>query len=341
MILSGRIPCLDGLRAFAILCVIASHSVSHLPGAWSIGHFGVTAFFVISGFLITTLLIRARERTGTISISQVYLRRVPRIVPAYLSFLAVIALLAAFGRYRIDARSWIAALTYTSCFTTLSTARVLAHTWSLFVEENFYILWPLLFQRSRTTQAVVWLVVFAALAPFVRWVGLLAGREWLDPNYSSPSQIGSIAIGCLLALFLTRDRPASPLAWATGAFAAIAASLMLRDQMLRTAAADTLRAVAFAMIITAVLHLTPSNPIYRLLNSKLLMQIGVLSYGLYLWQQPLTDWRVPPLVSVPLLADVAALSYYVIERPFLRLKERVHADGLALNSLNDRSPVRS
>jgi peptidoglycan/LPS O-acetylase OafA/YrhL len=97
----GKIPCLNGLRAFAILAVIASHYNRRFEGSWAIGHFGVTSFFVISGFLITLLLIRERNQTGRVSLKEFYIRRALRILPAYLTFLLVMFLLQITGVSRI------------------------------------------------------------------------------------------------------------------------------------------------------------------------------------------------------------------------------------------------
>ena len=199
----GTVPCLNGLRAFAILCVIASH-VHESESSWSIGHFGVTSFFVISGFLITLLLLRERRATSTVSLSAFYIRRVLRILPAYFALLFVTALLAGAGLIRISGLTWAAVLTYTSCFVTLSISTALAHTWSLSVEEHFYLLWPILLSRVNLKWSGSLVAVYVVAAPLIRYELTGSHLPALDINYSSIVQMSSIGTGCLLALLVTR-----------------------------------------------------------------------------------------------------------------------------------------
>ena len=147
----GRIPSLDGLRAVSILLVVVCHLAqtvdNPLPGprTWYFkGAVGVDIFFAISGFLITTLLLRETERSGTVSISRFYLRRALRILPAFWVYIAVLALFDHVGWVHLMSRDWIAAITYTVNFF-LPTAFPVRHIWSLSVEEHFYLIWPLLF----------------------------------------------------------------------------------------------------------------------------------------------------------------------------------------------------
>jgi peptidoglycan/LPS O-acetylase OafA/YrhL len=313
-----KIPSLDGLRALAILCVIASHSW-HSGTARSLGHSGVTAFFVISGYLITELMLRERARAGDVSVKRFYQRRILRILPAYAIYLLVVAALAAAHIYRVDLWSWLAALTYTSSLMRGGLAWPVAHTWSLSVEEHFYLIWPLLFRWSRAKTAVGLLSVAILAAPAVRhYMG-----QWLNPSYSSPSQMGSIAAGCLLAFVLRRGvRPS--MAWWIGAAAMFAMSCF-GERAWRVALSDTERSIGFALLMAAIMNLSQRNPCYRVLNSAVMVQIGVLSYSLYLWQQPLTGNSIPIWVGAPLLAIVAFASYRFVESPFLRVKDRLEA----------------
>jgi peptidoglycan/LPS O-acetylase OafA/YrhL len=329
---SGRIPSLDGLRAFAIVCVIFSHLALRFGPAASLGHFGVTGFFVISGFLITLLLIREESRTGSISIAQFYKRRGLRILPAYVVFLAIIAILAWAGKYTISQRSWVGVLTYTSCYMTMSMSNVLAHTWSLSVEEHFYVFWPLIFKLCKRRTAVVMLSLCTAVSPLIRWFSLtpgLHGKGWIDPDYSPFSQMSSIAVGCLLALSVTNG---ITFRWKMPAAAVLVAiPFALRvDPQLRQAVADTCRAAGFGMAMLAILDLTPADRVFRLFNSKLLSWIGVLSYSLYLWQEPFTLESVKPWIGLPLLAAAAGASYFFVERPFLALKDRIRPEHESL-----------
>ena len=321
---SGRIPSLDGLRALAVLSVIFSHVDRYIAGAWALGHFGVTAFFVISGFLITLLMIRERRKTGSVSVKRFYQRRALRILPAYAALLVVVAILSAFEHYPIDRLSWIGALTYTSCFMTATMAPVLAHTWSLSVEEHFYFVWPLLFRICRSKIAISALAGFVLTAPLLRWEAASWNLPWIDPNYSSPLQLSSIASGALLAFLVTSDVviPAAAAASAGGALFILSFALRVWPPV-QSALADSLRAAAFGLAMLAILQIRSGNPVCKILNSKPFVVIGVLSYSLYLWQQPLAGILVPARYGIPLLFVVATLSYRFVERPFLNFKESI------------------
>ncbi len=210
---SGRVPCLDGLRAVSILLVILSHVVENgFNGAWSLGPVGVTSFFVISGFLITLLLLRERRKTGNISIPGFYQRRALRILPAYAALMGGIFILQVTGWYTIPGSSWIRALTYTSCFSLLSMATVLAHTWSLSVEEHFYLLWPVLFKYCRPRQAVVLLSAYIALAPLVRWWILRENISWFSIRTIPRRESNGQRRGWLFA-GLCRDQRDGAIVW--------------------------------------------------------------------------------------------------------------------------------
>ena len=147
----GRIPSLDGLHALAILLVIFAHS--NFPGDHLLplrmlrgrsGFLGVQIFFVLSGFLITTLMLREVRRTGRLHLGHFYLRRALRIVPVYVSYLALVGVLQFFRADHLSGFHWLARATYTVNFLPGSMPGPISHFWSLCVEEHFYLLWPLL-----------------------------------------------------------------------------------------------------------------------------------------------------------------------------------------------------
>ena len=155
--ISTRLPALDGVRALAVLLVMLSHSLWRFPetAPWlpwlAQGALGVQLFFVLSGYLITTLLLRERDRTGRISLSSFYMRRARRILPAFLAYVAVIALLQALGLLNIPLRYYAYVLSQTWNYQVLWNPSVdptghwyFGHYWSLALEEQFYLLWPLL-----------------------------------------------------------------------------------------------------------------------------------------------------------------------------------------------------
>src|SRR5262245_2792631 len=202
----GRIPSLDGVRALAILLVILSHA--HFPWddlqAWRplkgrCGFVGVQVFFVLSGFLITTLMLRELDRTGRLSLRQFYLRRVLRIVPAYAAYLVVLALLQGAGLVELSGLSWLSLTTYTVNFLP-SLPPLISHVWSLSVEEHFYLLWPLLMAGCTLSgcRRVVLGCMAGALA--LRWLVLLAWPGGHGVDVWTFTRIDDIAIGCLLAL---------------------------------------------------------------------------------------------------------------------------------------------
>jgi len=322
--LSGRIPCLDGMRALAILLVVLSHLSSHgIRGTWSLGHLGVTFFFVISGFLITLLLIRERDRSGDISAAGFYKRRALRILPAYVTLLLGIGALSVAGLYAIPLSSWARAITYTSCFSLLTMAPVLGHTWSLSVEEHFYLIWPLLFRKCSPRLILSTLAAYIVLTPILRWLIIRNHVLWLDPNYSSPSQMASIAVGCLLAVAITKGALPRRSLLAAGGIVLFLVPLLLHGfPLILASTADTFRASGAGLVMLGILFMDEGSICWRLLDSKLLVWIGVLSYSLYLWQQPLTSRSVPFWWGIPALLVVAWLSYRFVESPFLKLKDK-------------------
>jgi len=144
---SRSIPSLDGLRAASVAVVIVGHSLAYLHGEANrfpylqlseLGQSGVDAFFVISGFLITYLLLKEKDATGTISLRNFYFRRFFRIFPPFYAYLAVVGILWVAGLARQDVRAFLSAATYTWNYAPHATSWLLAHTWSLSLEEQFY-----------------------------------------------------------------------------------------------------------------------------------------------------------------------------------------------------------
>src|SRR5580692_8626360 len=158
--LQRRIASLDGLRAVSILLVLTSHSIL---GTHSFAFrllflhadLGVRVFFIISGFLITTLLLNERAESGGISLRLFYIRRTLRILPAFYLFVGTVAILNALGVIAVPPGNWVYVLTYTLNFDP-HPPWVLGHLWSLSVEEQFYLLWPLVMRFARRS---MWTVV--------------------------------------------------------------------------------------------------------------------------------------------------------------------------------------
>lgn len=333
------IPTLDGWRALAILLVIVDHVdyASEVSRGWSNQIFhqaqhGVTVFFVLSGFLITTLLLEEREKTGDLDLRSFYYRRVFRILPAAYAFLAVVAVLSAFRV--VDGSTY--ALSGCVLFVRnyiFSNSRATDHFWSLAVEEQFYLFMPaaLLFLRRRTAVVLGIVVCFA-----------VAGWRWymiLSPTYADPLQdfrlrmhtdfrIDCLLYGALLAGAMRVEVVAKwmkkilhPAVWC------VLLGLFVYDLRI----VDNYTTVYRLTLITALLAGTVLRPTAlpaRILELAPLRWIGRISYSLYLWQNLFTFvpiapprgmfwWQYFPY-NLILSFVAAALSYYLLERPILK-----------------------
>lgn len=354
---SPRIASLDGLRALSILLVIVAHLAAmpngplpaqatwYFPGQHVLGAVGVDVFFAISGFLITTLLLRERALHGSISLGGFYWRRAVRILPPLAAYLAVLAVLAGVGVLSFTARDWLASLTYTVNFVP-GVAAPMAHLWSLSVEEHFYLLWPLLLCLAGISRSGTVALLCLLCQPVLRWLVYRYGQGVVDLDYATFTRLDTIACGCLLAILShrasLRDRPPgmldravrrldrSPALGCAMGVALLALSVMVlsRSGKYMIVARPLVDAVAIGTILWCVSRF-PSLPLARLLNWAPIAWCGRLSYSLYLWQQLFLDptrserWicQFPQNVVIPF--GIAIASYYLIERPCLRLRTLV------------------
>lgn len=208
----GRIPTLDGLRAVAIIFVMVAHAVKTEPfseavgrtlGFFRFGSLGVDIFFVFSGFLITTLLLRESKNTGRISLGKFYARRVIRIIPAYCFYIAFVAIATLIRDESIPQADWISAGSFTMNFRDKPTW-ALGHLWSLSIEEHFYLIWPITIALLSRKLAVTVLIFSLVSQPIIRWGVLFAA-----PEYSAMTDLwtftrsDSIDAGSLMAIMAT------------------------------------------------------------------------------------------------------------------------------------------
>ncbi len=331
---AGRIPSLDGLRACAVGAVVLAHAhqTHGFPNIWALrvlgqcGHVGVDLFFVLSGFLITLLLGREYDRTESVALAHFYLRRVLRIIPAYIAYLATVAVLQFAGVAEVPAVDWLAAGTYTMNFRHRPAWEV-GHTWSLSIEEHFYLLWPPLFALLRARRLAWLLVILLVAEPLVRIAILIfAPHESAMTDLWTFTRLDCIAAGCLLAVLgrssrlqcqLDRVGKFWPAALLTLA-AALTCSFL--SGSFEVAVAPSMIALNLALIVWATARRAP-----RWLNGWVIAAVGVGSYSLYLWQQLFLNprreawWTTFPQ-NVLLAALCALASYWLVERPFLRLK---------------------
>ena len=334
----ARYPSLDGLRAISIVLVLFGHAVGtqgfplHQMHA-RLGEMGVRVFFVISGFLITSLLLSEQQRRGSISLAKFYYRRALRIFPAFYVMVAVIAGLAAYGAIDLKHNDLLAAVTYTTNYHP-DRAYNLNHLWSLAVEEQFYLLWPAVLAFAGSRRGVWIAATFALAVPVMREAtvrGFLPGEELLGGSFHTVAD--SIAIGCVLAGVRSQLEGsarymrllATPII-ALGLVAVVLGSTLTE----RWPAVDMITLPASNVAIALLIHwaLTHhTSMVGRLLNATPVAYVGTLSYSLYLWQQlflnphsTATYCRFPLNIGLAIAAGVA--SYYLVERPLLRLRER-------------------
>lgn len=343
---SHRIPSLDGLRAISIAIVLLAHVAEtknlrfepYSHALYSFGSFGVKVFFVISGFLITTLLLNEERKRGSISLGMFYFRRTFRIWPVAYTFILVVALMGVWGLVTIPNHNLVYALTFTMNHVRHGTWAT-GHLWSLAVEEQFYLVWPLVFLCTgfRTRWMSCLSIVIAA--PILRITTLLFAPKIYNTMQASLLYVGdAIAIGCLLALFsgqLRQSARANRFFTSRWFFVvplfAIAMYSTLETHLwpkFHFAIGNTISLFCIAATVWRVISWQDWTT--RILNSRVFVFVGVLSYSLYVWQQIFLDesgklWinRFPQ--NIVLAFATATISYYAVEQPFLRLRERISA----------------
>lgn len=343
---TGLYPGLDGLRAISVLMVILGHLywAPSFPGRALAGivnpaNLGVRMFFVISGFLITSLLLDERDRHGAVDLVRFYYRRTLRIFPAYYVFLLVVAALAAFGVFTLERGDLIWALTYTFNMKGEQPTWWLGHTWSLAVEEQFYLLWPAVVSLAsrRTLGRVV--ITGLLIPPALRWFTIaIVPSIHARIVYALPVVADPLALGAGLALLFTstawQDRLRMLVAgawwWFVPPAVLLIEALNNRPHLFPhpVVLASLLQPVANlglgAILMRAVLM--PRATVTRVLEWPALASIGVMSYSLYLWQMLFISMSTHPAVTFPLslvwTALTATLSFLLVERPVNELRHR-------------------
>ncbi|HMG25611.1 MAG TPA: acyltransferase family protein [Acidimicrobiia bacterium] len=346
-------PALDGVRALAVGAVLLYHGdVSWAQG----GYLGVDAFFVLSGFLITSLLVAEWRNEGRIALSAFWARRARRLLPALFLVLALVAVYGAviaapveLDQLRRDGLSalgyvanWGQIFSHQSYFESFAAPSPLRHTWSLAIEEQFYLVWPLLvvgvLRRRRRSFRSLTVITGALLAASATWMFVLY-QPGADPTrvyYGTDTRAQSLLMGALLALVLARRRrPMGAAATSVLHSGAVVAALALGWIWTHTSeeagwlyrGGFTLCAVLVAIVIASVTRPMPGL-LGALLSFRAVRWVGMVSYGLYLWHWPLyvvintdrTGLYGTALLFVRLAATfaVATLSFYLVERPIRR-----------------------
>lgn len=325
-----------------MLIVVIGHTlVFRLGFGYRWTHFallGVLVFFVLSGFLITGLLCSEERRFNKISLKNFYLRRVLRILPAFSVFLLIVCVLIHFNLI-IDTPWTSIAVSMMFLKNIFGSGITVAHLWSLSLEEQFYLAWPLIFSvigRRRilapTLGLILGIVVYRTaainLAPYLHGSGIFELR--------SDFRMDSILVGCALALLLDR-RPEQatqfePLVrWGTHPIwigpLLLFWTLYCDIPPLWSVYLTIQTVLVCALVFNAIAF--PDSVFGHLLRIRSLCFVGLISYSLYLWQQVFLvtndpDWGLVREFPYCLFSSGAAavLSYFIVERPFLRLKRR-------------------
>ena len=350
---SNRIASFDGLRALAIVLVLAGHCCdnyfrsSGIP-LWMteiVGNssFGVRLFFVLSGFLITSLLMKERQATGHISLSRFYVRRTLRIFPAFYLYVGTIILLTVFGALQISSSQFLAAMTYTWNYNGLwihhgsaDGSWFLGHLWTLALEEQFYLCWPLLFLLI-PYDSLRWIPLIAAiLLPVVRLVTYYAVPEWRGYlGMMFHTAIDSIMIGCGFALWAGVMSAPKILKSLKSLLPILLIIPLIVSPLLRARFGGayavtlgmTLDALCVGSLLILLMNRAEGVSLGSLLQASALQWLGRLSYSIYLWQQLFLtqlnhtlSGRFP--LSLAAALATACLSFYLIEKPMMKLKNR-------------------
>ncbi len=313
--MSKRIPSLDGLRAMSILFVIVGHLWGGSGTSVLLSAFGVHVFFVLSGYLITGLLQKEYQREGRIDLLAFYRRRCFRIFPAAFTYILIVALLSPASRSAL-----LYAMTYTVSYRLNSTPALFQHLWSLSVEEQFYLLWPL---------ALLLIFPFRAR---VAWVAMLLAAGFrlafsFSPSpsavpylhYSFPGTMDSVAAGCLLAILEPQIRQRCR--WMADSTAIVIAVPVTAWTLACVCWRGSLSMFwgAVPLLIALWVFLLVERQDW-ILNNPVASAIGVLSYSLYLWQQPFTpEHKHSIILTLLILAGCAIASYVLVEKPMLKL----------------------
>jgi peptidoglycan/LPS O-acetylase OafA/YrhL len=366
-LLLPSIPALDGIRAIAVFLVIFYHLSNERKLPVVPGPLGVLGFFVLSGFLITWLLLKEQEKSGSISLKGFYRRRALRIFPAFYVFwlLAVGSRLVVHGEGQMPWSQAFGAFFYVSNYFHAifhPSPDFILHTWSLSAEEQFYLLWPitfLLFSTNRRRLMVLLAMVIAAI-----WVHRV--RLWMVSHaayyitYAFDTRADALLVGCLLALLLKEghaqgliEKTCRPL-WAPLVTASLIGFSVLAGGLsegYKLTGALAIEPLLVALLICQLVLHSASWP-WRWLNSKPAEYLGRISYPLYLYHMLATHVATRIAVRIPGLSTplfvvlavfvaivMASCSYHFVEKPFLALKTKRSAQPRAASTPSVTPPL--
>jgi len=341
-------PALDGLRGVAVLAVLLYHArVPFVRG----GHVGVDVFFVLSGFLITTLLVAEIDTAGRVDVLAFYVRRALRLLPALLLFVAVCCLLVVTIGPNVYRTPTLQGAPYVLSY--LANVHqafgwdggrlgLFDATWSLSMEEQFYLLWPVvlvallvLVRHRRQHAALLLFGISLAIGLHRLWLAF-GGAGWERLSYAPDVRADGLLIGCALALFLASPSARSP-RWLPAAgvvsllvLAVIGSRYPGNDPFLFWDLGATIVVLAAGCMLWTLVSGT-SPRLDAIFSWRPLRSTGRISYGLYLWHFPIVfalgaagawawGWWVSAPIAIGLSYVAAAFSFALVERRFLRWK---------------------
>ena len=343
----------DGIRGIAASIVALAHfGLYAIVGAphWLYEHFGgrlsINAFFILSGYLITYLLLSERQTNGAISLRNFWARRFLRILPLYVLVVGIITALATAGLTQADSQALTFAWLYIYNFLTLPhESPVLAHTWSLAVEEHFYLIWPLLLvalSRVPLRKVVVGVAIFAAICPVMYFFVELSHRGFVIHRLTIPAA-GAIAMGAVFGMlrFLrsTGQIDSTESAMRRSVLLGMACMMLLAPMWvpLVTSSWKLAQLATYAQFFGVALFIDDvarhqKSLAVRFLELAPLRYLGTVSYGIYMWQGLFLGhswlredgyiWPPHPLIGLAALVVVVPVSYHFFEKPLLALKEK-------------------
>jgi peptidoglycan/LPS O-acetylase OafA/YrhL len=348
----GYKPALDGLRAIAVGVVLLFHA--RLDG-FHHGAIGVDVFFVLSGFLITSLLVSEFAGTGGIRFGNFYRRRALRLLPAFYAAVVLALALEALSRKGGTLRGAVLSVVYSANWAVaINNAGLgkLLHTWSLSIEEQFYLVWPvalvLILRASRNRLGVVIASISVLMVlSYAEAVFLVSRATGNDSRvmYGTDTRACELLAGCLLAVCLARARTRG---WSFEHLGRIGQALgvvglgALLVMVSYAPASDFLLVslewplIAVASVLVILAAAASRGPVQRLLSARALVAVGAVSYGIYLVHFPIfvfLDERIGlggigvALVGTVLTAGATVLCYRFVELPFLRRKQRMPGRG--------------
>jgi peptidoglycan/LPS O-acetylase OafA/YrhL len=367
---NGRNKLIDGWRGLSVVLVVIGHVVSYrFLAYWDIrplhdvlgspvllieniifrlaselGETGVQFFFVISGFLITKLLGVEESRNGKISIGAFYVRRIFRIMPAFYFYLLIVLVLRNGGMILANDDAFFRSGLYVCNLSGFKCSWWLAHTWSLSVEEQFYLIWPLGFVALGRTRAAV--IVCALIA-------LMIGSY----SFFDLTSFAHIAIGALFAISATARDWVARFA-TTGAILIAGAVLILKPLAFPMPHVANVIQAATPLLTAFVFFGTVSmrgGPLLQIVSNPLLQKVGVVSFSVYLWQQlslapffwggsetgAARLYENNTAIIALLFIPVAILSYFLVERPMIKIGHKVSNRIIGRNTISEKRSLEA